>query len=35
MKNLLIVAVVTGIVGAVTLIYITDRLRNNTKQISE
>jgi hypothetical protein len=30
MKSLLIVAVITGIVGAATLIYLTDRLRNGT-----
>lgn len=31
MKSLLIVAVITGIVGAITLIYITDNLRDQTR----
>ncbi|RYG08233.1 MAG: hypothetical protein EOO07_25975 [Chitinophagaceae bacterium] len=35
MKSLMIVAIITGIVGAVTLIYITDNLRKSAKQINE
>jgi hypothetical protein len=35
MKSLLVVAVIAGIVGAVTLIYITDNLSNASKQINE
>jgi len=35
MKSLMIVAIITGIVGAVTLIYIADSLRYNAKKINE
>jgi hypothetical protein len=35
MKNLLVVAVIAGIVGAVTLIYIADNLRNSAKTVNE
>ena len=35
MKSLMVVAIITGIIGAVTLIYITDSLRKNSNQISE
>jgi hypothetical protein len=31
MKKLLVVAVITGIVGAITLLYVTDHLHDNAK----